>query len=245
MSDLRQCERPQLAGLPEPYFDDGNGIVIYNLDYRDVLPYLAPDSVDLVLTDPPYGIRYMPPGRAADDPLAVPIHGDDSLNEVRDAMPLLDRLLNKDRHAYFFSSGMRTGECVDIVGAFWKVKNVLVWDKGNSGSRGDLKAGYGWNWEAIVYANKGRRALNGPRPRTIYRYDWQGTRDPVHPTVKPVGLMQWLITKSSQPDELLVDPFMGSGPVLRAARDLGRRAIGMEVEERYCEAAVRRLQREG
>lgn len=245
MNDSRQYIQSDLAGLPKPYFDDGNGIVIYNFDYRDVLPYLVPDSVDLVLTDPPYGIQYLPPSRSAGDPLAVPIHGDDSLNEVRDAMPLLDRLLKKDRPAYFFSSGMRIGECVDIVAAFWKVKNILVWDKGNCGSVGDVKAGYGWNWEAIVYANKGRRPLNGPRPRTIYRYDWQGTRDPVHPTVKPVGLMQWLITKSSQPGELLLDPFMGSGPVLRAARDLGRRAIGIELEERYCEAAVQRLRLDG
>jgi site-specific DNA-methyltransferase (adenine-specific) len=105
----------------------------------------------------------------------------------------------------------------------------------------DLTAGYSMNWEAIAYGSKGRRALSGPRPRAIFRYDWQASRDPVHPTVKPVPMMQWLIAKSTAPGELIIDPFMGSGVVLKAAMDLGREAIGMEVEERYCEAAAKRL----
>jgi site-specific DNA-methyltransferase (adenine-specific) len=117
----------------------------------------------------------------------------------------------------------------------------LVWDKGNAGSRGDLAAGYSQNWEAIIYASKGRRPLIGKRPRCIYRYDWQAWRDPVHPTVKPVAMMRWLMLKSTEPGELVLDPFIGSGVVLRAAAELGRKAVGIEVEERYCEAAAQRL----
>jgi DNA modification methylase len=67
----------------------------------------------------------------------------------------------------------------------------------------------------------------------------------VHPTVKPVGLMSLIVAKSSRRGEIIPDPFCGSGPVLRAARDLGRRAVGIELEERYCEAAANRLRREG
>lgn len=222
-----------------PYYDDGQ-VVIYHGDCRDVLPALGP--VDLVLTDPPYGVNYVTRWLSRTDPLVAPIANDDSLNVLRDTMPLLDYLLHPDRHAYLFASPLRIGETTEILADFWQIKNALVWDKGETGSAGDLDAGFGVNWEAIVYAMKGRRPLNGKRPRCIYRYDWSGTRDPVHPTVKPVGLLSWLIAKSTGPGEVILDPFMGSGTTLRAAKDLGRKAIGIEIEERYCEIAVKRLQ---
>lgn len=224
-----------------PYYDDGQ-IQIWHADCRDVLPTLAPGSIDLVLTDPPYGVGYVTAWRSRTDPLVAPIAGDESLDLLAVAMPHIERSLADDRHAYFFASAAKIGETQEIVGSTLKVKNVLVWDKGDAGSVGDLEAGYGVNWEGIIYANKGRRALNGPRPRALFRYDWSGTRDPVHPTVKPVGILQVLIAKSSNPGELILDPFMGSGTTLRAAKDLGRRAIGIELEERYCEIAVKRLQ---
>jgi DNA modification methylase len=64
----------------------------------------------------------------------------------------------------------------------------------------------------------------------------------VHPTQKPVALFHRIITEHTQPGDLILDPYMGSGPVARAAADLGRRYIGIEIEERYCEIAARRLE---
>ena len=227
----------------KPYYQD-EAVTMYHGDCREVLPALSSGSVDLVLSDPPYGIGSRSLRRAGPEHQKArfaPMQGDDSLTALADAMPHVDRLLRPDRHAYLFASPARIGQAIDLTNAFWRVKNVLVWDKGNAGTKGDLKAGYGVNWEAIVYANKGRRSLNGPRPRCIYRYDWSANRDPVHPTVKPVGLLQWLIGKSADEGEVVLDPFMGSGTTLRAAKDLHRRAIGVEVEERYCETAARRM----
>lgn len=223
---------------PKPYYQDA-AVTIYHGDCRDILPLVGP--VDLVLTDPPYGMRFVSSWRTRNDPLVAPIKGDDSLNALRDVMPLLDTLLIQDRHAYIFSSPLLLGQATEVLAAFWKVKNVLVWDKGERGTVGDLAAGYGVNWEAIIYAMKGRRELNGPRPRAIYRYDWSGTEDPVHPAVKPIGLLAWLLAKSTDAGETVLDPFMGSGTTLRAAKDLGRKAIGIEIEERYCEIAVKRM----
>lgn len=225
----------------KPYYSHA-GIEIYHGDCRDVLPHLAP--VDLVLTDPPYGVAYVTSWRSRTDPLVAPIANDESLNALRDIMPDLDVLLSNNKHAYVFASPTRIGECAEVVADYWQVKNLLVWDKGEAGTVGDLEAGYGVNWEAIIYASKGRRPLDGPRPRTIYRYDWSSTRDPQHPTVKPVGLLKWLMAKSSARGETVLDPFMGSGTTLRAAKDLGRRAIGIELEERYCEVAAKRLSQE-
>jgi len=226
-----------------PYYED-EAVTIYQGDARDILPHIATDLADCVLTDPPYGMSYVTNHRRADDPLRSPVQGDEDLNALRDVMPQLDRVLANNRHAYIFAGSTMVGATLDTIRATWTVKNTLVWDKGEAGSVGDLEAGYAVNWEAIIYASKGRRKLNGPRPRSIYRYDWSSTRDPVHPTVKPVGLLAWLLAKSSAPGEMIVDPFMGSGTTLRAAKDLGRRAIGIELDERYCDAAVARLQQE-
>lgn len=63
----------------------------------------------------------------------------------------------------------------------------------------------------------------------------------VHPTQKPVALIRWLIDFYSKPDDLILDPYAGSGTTLRAAMDQGRRAIGVEISEAYCEIAARRL----
>ena len=227
--------------LPTHYYDR-DGITIYNADCRDVLPYLEPGSIDLVLTDPPYGVRYVTAWRSRNDPLVAAIEGDESLDSLRAVMDDVERLLANDRHAYFFASAMKVGETQEIVSESLTVKNVLIWDKGDAGSVGDLEAGYGVNWEALIYASKGRRTFNGPRPRALFRHDWSGTRDPVHPTVKPVGILQRFVERSSCAGETILDPFMGSGTTLRAAKDLGRRAIGIELEERYCEIAVKRLQ---
>ena len=224
----------------KPFFQS-NGITIYHADCRAVLPRLPASSIDAVITDPPYGIGYQSAQRKLRPDLPTSVTGDESLNSLRDSLPMIDQALKADRHAYVFAAPMRIGEAVDAVAEYWRVKNVLVWDKGNAGSKGDCLAGYSLNWEAIVYANKGRRPLYGKRPRCIYRYDWQAWRDPVHPTVKPEAIMQWLMQKSSEAGELVLDPFMGSGVTLLAAAALGRRAIGIELEERYCEVAAERL----
>lgn len=225
-------------------YHDADGITIYHGDVRDILPALD-IAADLVLTDPPYGIGYVSGTKDASRPrqhfMAAGIVGDESLNTMREAMPLLDRLLAADRHAYFFAAPARIGEATDVVAQYWRVKNLLVWDKGCMGRRGDLVAGYGTNFEMVIYAAKGMRPLARPRPLAVYRYDWFAKRDPVHPMVKPVPLMSWLIGNSTRQGELVIDPFMGSGPTLRAARDLGRRAIGIDIDERSCEVAAKRV----
>lgn len=219
----------------KPFYQDTHA-TIYLGDCREVLPTLG--QVDLVLTDPPYGVAYVTAWRSRSDKLRVPVANDDNLQVMREAWPMaMDRLAD-DRHWYCFASPRMIHEVLGIVG---QAKHTIAWDKGDRGTVGDLECGFGEAWEAILYGMKGRRALNGKRPRTVLRFDWSSTMDPVHPTVKPIPLLQKLIAFSADEGETVLDFCMDSGTTLRAAKDLGRKSIGIEVNERYAEIAANRL----
>lgn len=222
----------------KPYYEHA-GITIYHGDCREALPNCG--IADLVATDPPYGVGYATARRSRRDKLRVPVVGDGDLSMFAEAWPLALAQLCADRHWYVFASPRRLPEAQQIVGGS---KQVLAWDKGDRGTVGDLEAGFGEAWEAILYGMKGRRQLFGARPRSVIRLDWSATLDPVHPTVKPIALLGMLVRWSTVEGETVLDPFMGSGTTLRAAKDLGRRAIGIEIEERYCEIAAKRLEQE-
>jgi len=212
--------------LPKPYYDDGNGIVIYNSDCRLILPHLEP--VDLVLTDPPYGIGYV--HGAENIPNAtkfqgVAVHGDD---KPFDPSPWLQFPVSIMWGANHYANRLPGG-------GRW-----LVWDK-----RAGTKT-YGKDMSDVELA-----WISGPRRADrLFAHLWDGFLkdsekgvDRVHPTQKPVALMHWCL--SFYPDaQTILDPFMGSGTTLRAAKDLGRKCIGIEIEERYCEIAAKRLAQE-
>ena len=226
--------------MSEPYYQHG-GITIYHGDCREVLPGLPPKTIDCVITDPPYGINYVTAWRSRRDRLRVPIENDGCLGVLAAAWPMALAVLRDDRHWYCFASPRMLPEAMPIVE---NCKHILCWDKGDRGTVGDLECGFGEAWEAILYGMKGRRPLNGQRPRTVIRHDWSGTMDPQHPTVKPVPLLRKLVMWSSHEGETVLDPFCGSGTTLRAAKDCGRKAIGIETEERYCETMANRLRQE-
>jgi site-specific DNA-methyltransferase (adenine-specific) len=119
-----------------------------------------------------------------------------------------------------------------------KPRSVLSWVK-NNWSMGDLEHEHGRQWEAICfYAQSGHKFIKRI-PDVIYA---DRTGNNLHPTEKPESVIQQLIVCNE--GETILDPFMGSGTTLRAAKDLGRKAIGIEIEERYCEIAAKRMAQE-
>ncbi len=225
---------PDAAGtmrpVIEPYYSEA-GITIYLGDCRDVLPILP--SVDLVLTDPPYGIdldtdnsRFSGGNVASVSRRGNGIGTGNGQPIVNDATPFDPSfLIDYGKHQVIwgwnnFPDKLPRGAC-------------LVWLK-----RYDEAFGTFLSDAETAYMSKGhgvycRRDLS----------NMAGVKERAHPTQKPVSLMRWCLEFFPHAD-LILDPFMGSGTTLRAAKDLGRKAIGIEIEERYCEIAARRLQQE-
>ena len=208
-----------------PYYDEA-GITIYHGDCREVAPSLAP--VDLVLTDPPYGINhktnYATAGRGAlakcsDYPA---VHGDD-----RPFDP--EWLLSVGRGRILWGGNYYANRPENVSG--W-----LVWDKERPDTLDQATCELAWT-DCVKGVRRFRHLWNG-----MLRASERERGSLVHPTQKPVALMKWCMgLRWTRDYEVVIDPFMGSGSTLIAAKDIGRRAIGIEIEERYCEIAANRL----
>lgn len=211
--------------LPKPYYhDERAGITIYCGDNRDILPHLQ--KVDLVLTDPPYGIDYQSSWRI-DWQRKEKIEGDKSFpmwifEELRPRIALL--------------VWCRWDQLFEIP----KPKSFIAWDKGNH-SMGDLKHEFGRRWEGCAFYPGPEHEFKR-RPADLIIASRVNPISLLHPNEKPVNALTPLI--DCHVGDSILDPFCGSGTTLVAAKDLGRKAIGIEIEERYCEIAARRLQQE-
>lgn len=207
----------------KPYYDHG-GITIYHGDCSDVIPSL--EKVDLVLTDPPYGIgESSGKNRTRSNAAKARDYGTDSWDDNPIDSVLLAKVINAGVRAAVFGGNyysLPASSC-------W-----LVWDKENGASDfADCE---------LAWTNYGTAVR-------IIRHRWNGMirkgneqRD--HPTQKPLHVMTWAIQKCPGEPKTILDPFMGSGTTLRAAKDMGRIAIGVELEEKYCEIAANRLAQE-
>lgn len=213
--------------LPKPYYDDGNGIVIYHGDCREILPQLEP--VDLVLTDPPYGVfKRQDSGMMFGKETIYSKDQSAALWDKRPDKAVLDMIVAKGKQHIVWGGNYMA----DALGA---CKGPLVWNKltgNNSYADGELA------WSNVAGTMR------------IFTHQWCGAfkdsergLQAVHPTQKPLALFAWCIGLADNPQTIL-DPFMGSGTTLRAAKDLGRKAIGIEIEEKYCEIAAKRLSQE-
>jgi site-specific DNA-methyltransferase (adenine-specific) len=205
----------------KPYYEHA-GITIYHGDCREILPELG--EVDLVLTDPPYGMEFQSNYRRVKHDK---IRGDDSL-----PLDVIDKCIKIASCAcYVFCRW-------DNLSAMPKPKSTIAWIK-NNWSMGDLKHEHGRQWEACCFYPGPLHFFKKRIPDVIQR---KRTGNVLHPTEKPLYLLTALIDANE--GDLILDPFMGSGTTLRAAKDLGRKAIGIEIEEKYCETAAKRLAKE-
>jgi site-specific DNA-methyltransferase (adenine-specific) len=229
--------------LPKPYYEE-DGIVIYHGDCRDILPHLP--KVDLVLTDPPYGTTSCEWDVAENIlelwPLLYPISNSFVMTA---SQPFTTDLINSNRkmfkycwvwnkkiHGNFLLAHYQPMKIHEDVVVFGGSPYFPQMKKGqlrlNGGGKSKL-----WDMEMP------KRLNDEYYPQSIIEFP--NTQRGEHPTEKPVDLFRYMALSYSMTDATILDPFMGSGTTLRAAKDLGRKAIGIEIEEKYCAIAVERL----
>jgi len=202
-----------------PYYQR-DGITIYHGDCRESLPEI---DVDIMVTDPPFGIAFSSGWDGEHKGRQI---ANDETTDARDSVL---------RH---------WGDRPALVFGSWRfpvdhAKQAIVWDKGDASGMGDLSIPWKPNFELIFVVGsgfKGKRTTGVIQGHTVVTWASKGR---VHPNMKPTSLLCTLMAKC--PPGVVVDPFMGSGTTLVAAKLEGRRAIGIEIEERYCEIAAKRL----
>ncbi len=227
------------------YYEDDH-VRLYHGDCREVLSGMADQSVDCVITDPPYTERTHSKARS----LSHKVNGRDVITQgvttfasiddeaLRAVLTDLGRVTRSwvvatldYRHALEFDANPPKGLKVQRVGVWMKTRPTpqITGDRPAQG------------WEAIAYMHraKGRSVWNGGGRHGNYYLDIEQKAG--HPTAKPLPMVQDMIRKFSNRGDTVLDPFAGSGTTLRAAVNEGRKAIGIELDERYCEIAARRL----
>jgi site-specific DNA-methyltransferase (adenine-specific) len=243
----------QRGEVTKPYYEH-NGITIYHGDCRAIL--MAHPAVDHVITDPPYS--HETHGKtwrskkmaesgyqrvsAAHDGLGFEAISDEDVELFVAWCVAYCR-----RWMLAFSDIEGVSRWITAIrGVGLEYVRTCIWDKvdGTPQLTGDRPA---VGAEAIVMAHRrGRKVWNGGGKRGVYRHATNGTHNgpKPHPATKPEPLLMELLADFTQPGEIVLDPFMGSGTTLVAAKRLGRQAIGIEIEEKYCEVAAQRLSQE-
>ena len=205
--------------MPEPYFQQ-DGITIYHADCRDVLPSLA---ADVVLTDPPYGLSDKWVGGGGEFTKTT---WKFNPSEAKSWDVLVE------------------GGVVETLASF--ALRVVIWG-GNNYPLPPSRCWFVWDKKQNDEWTTAQAELawtNLDRPTRVFRMsqvEAYGNMNKQHPTQKPISLMRWCLRMLRDNRGTVLDPFMGSGTTLVAAREEGRDAVGIEVDERYCEIAAERL----
>jgi len=202
----------------KPYYQDDR-VTIYHGDNREILPQLP--HADLILTDPPYGVD-----------LAYDVWKDDEPGWFK-LMGELIPMMRAQADMVIFPS-------CQIKRLGWFYKNhppdwLIAWHKGSPGHVSAI----GFNdWEPLVVYGRSK-GLSMHDYLSVNNDEKMGAYG--HPCPKPLRWAGWLIDRACPEGGLVIEPFLGSGTTLRAAKDSGRRAIGIDISEKYCEIAANRM----
>ena len=213
---------------------------IYNEDCLEGMKRIPDKSIDMILTDPPYMMNYQSNRRKKENRFDK-IHNDvDSFDLVKDALENAYRMLKEDSAIYMFCSWHNVDFFKVEFEKYFKLKNIIVWNKNNHGS-GDLKASYAPKYEFVLYGNKGRSLFREKRIPDVIDCAKVPSGKMTHPTEKPVELLAKFIRNSSDEGGVVLDMFAGTGATAIAAINTNRNFIGFELDKNYFDIANERI----
>jgi DNA modification methylase len=214
-----------------------NQIIIHG-DSLQLLPTLEKNSFDLLLSDPPYGMDFKSGWNNQEKITNDKIEDTINLfeNILRESVPLL----KDDAHFYLFGNIDYLPQIKPIIEKYLNLKNILIWDRRVIGM-GDLKT-YGFSYDIVYFGyNKKWKDLNGTRERDILQFNRVTPAANIHPTEKPIDLLEYLIKKSTKENDKILEPFAGGGSTLIACKNTNRLATGIEIEEQYFNLIKKRI----
>lgn len=276
--DFVKCNECGFVGYIEQYSDEcsacksthalqdmDEGKFLFNDDCLNILKNIQDKSIDMVFTDPPYGVKYQNNYTLNKH---KKIANDDTIDYLTFGKECY-RVLKDNSHAYFFTRfDVYPEHATQLREAGFTIKNVLVIEKGHIGGVGDLKGSYANNSEWVIFCQKGRREFNkttlmknskpvGKKcarqgnpiqeyktrfnscwfgeefPKCTYNSSWQKKTNILHPTVKNVEFIKWILQISSNDGDVVLDPFMGSGSTGIACEETNRKFVGIELDNTY------------
>ena len=217
-------------------------VKLYNDDCLNVLKDIEDNSIDLVVTDPPYevitggrngGVKGKPSGILTEN------------KQLMKSIPKADlwlsecfRVMKDGTHIYIMTNTLNLTNYLNIINSVgFKLHNLLVWNKNNT----TPNRWYMKNCEYVIFARKGfAKSINNPSSQTVHNFD-NIIGNKKHPTEKPVDLMKLYVENSSQVGDTVLDHFMGVGSTGVACKELGRNFIGVELDKQYFDIAESRI----
>jgi DNA modification methylase len=202
--------------------------VCYQGDCLEVMKGIPSNSIDCIITDPPYGTKTNQRG----DSFMI---GEFS-NVLPLVLPEIYRVLKSDGAFYCFTSWTQMSEWLLRFQQYFKLQNILVWDKQrHSGCYSP--SSWQFTWEGIFFGIKGKRKVRDYQ-RDVLISNEKGKRVAMQ---KPVDIIEKMILASTDDGMTILDPFSGSGSTLLAAKNTNRNYIGIEISEEYCDIIKERV----
>ncbi len=209
-------------------------------DCLEKLKELEDGSIDLIVTDPPYNLGYAGRGKIN----SFDVFANDNVDEEEHnkwftlVLKEFYRLLKDDTGLYIWIDWRNYARFYMLISGYFDIKNCIIWDKKSIG----MGHRFRFQHEMCIYAEKGKATLNlkeknVPDVWSVYRVKEKYQ----HPTQKPQELMERCIEYSSKEGDVVLDPFVGSGTTCVAAKDLKRKYIGIELDEKYIKITNERL----
>lgn len=214
-------------------------------DCLELMKDIPDGSIDLIVTDPPYLINYKTNRRKnKNHDFCKPILNDNNEKLIHDFIQEAYRVLKNNSAMYVFCNSNKVDYFKkELENSGFIVKNIIIWVKNNH-TAGDLQAQFGKQYEMIFLVNKGRCPFNGKRISDVWYFDKVVGKEQLHQNQKPVNLIEQCIEKHSKINDIVLDPFLGSGTTGVACKNLNRNFIGIELDENYFNIAKERIEKE-